>query len=130
MSVKKIAVAVGFILIILLAGCTRGSFITIKSHENNTPTSMAMSYEKFSGFKSKTISLDEPSDVSVVISTESGSFDLSIIDKDGNSYYEGTDIPSSSFRVSLDKQGKYEITVTADNHKGSYDISWDKTDVT
>ncbi|NLJ30288.1 MAG: hypothetical protein GX424_01560 [Clostridiales bacterium] len=130
MSIKKITLAVGLTLIILMAGCTRGSFITIKSHENNTPTSMSMSYEKFSGSKLKTISLDEPSDVSVVVSTESGSLDISITDKDGYSYYAGTDIPSSSFRVSLDKQGKYEITVNADNHKGSYNISWDKTDKT
>lgn len=128
MSVRRIALAAVFVLIILTAGCTRGSFITIKSHENNTPTSIAMSYENFSGSKSKTISLDEPSDVSVIVSTESGSLCLSITDKDGNSYYKGIDIPSSSFHVSLDKQGKYVITVTADNHKGSYDISWDKTD--
>lgn len=91
---------------------------------------MSMSYEKFSGSKSKTISLDEPSNVSVVVSTESGTLDLSITDKDGNSYYNGINIPSSAFSVSLDKSGKYDITVSADNHKGSYDISWDNMDET
>jgi hypothetical protein len=125
MSVKRVALAVILGLVIFVTGCANGSFITIKSHENNTSTAMSMSYEKFSGFKSRTIKLDEPGKINVDILSESGSLNLAITDKDGNSYYDGADIPTSSFSVNLDKPGEYEFKVEADNHKGSYNISWD-----
>jgi hypothetical protein len=122
---QKTALAVVLVLLMGLTGCTKGSYIAVRSYENNTPVSMSMRYEKFSGKKSKTISLDTPSEVFVAVITESGSLNLSITDAEGNSFYTGKDLPSSSFSVSLGKPGKYTIKVEAKDHKGSYDISWD-----
>jgi hypothetical protein len=128
MSAKNTTLALILTLLFLAAGCTSGSYVTVKSFENNTADSMSMRYEKFSGTKSKTISLDEPATVCVNIVSDTGSLGLTITDKDGRSYYEGNELPSSSFSVSLDTPGKYKITIKADNHKGSYDISWDHPD--
>jgi hypothetical protein len=120
---KRIALVIAG-LIVLMTGCTSNSFFTTKLFEHNTSTSMFMSYEKFSGTKTKTMTIDEPSEVDVDITTESGSLDLTITDKDGNSYYAGSDIPTSNFSVKLDKAGEYEIKAEADNHKGSCEITW------
>ncbi len=111
-------------LTILMTGCTCNSFYTEKLYEHNTSASMYMSYEKFSGTKTKTISINEPGEIKVDITTESGSLDLSVTDKDGNSFYVGNDIPTSTFSVKLDMAGEYEITAEADSHKGSCEITW------
>ena len=112
-----------FILNNTLMGCTYGSYITIKSKENNTRTSMAMSYEKFNGHKSRTIALEdgETCEISVDITSVSGKLNLSITDKEKNSYYERKDMPTSTFKISLDKPGEYIITMEGENHKGSYE---------
>jgi len=114
-------------VMILAAGCSFGSYSVVMASENNTQTSMQMSYEKFSGNKNRVISIKEGEacEVTVDIASESGKLDLSIEDEDGNSYYRGTELPTSSFTVYLDKAGKYIIRVEGDVHTGSYNISWD-----
>lgn len=117
-------------LILLLAisfsGCTYGSEFTIGSFENNTLSSMSMKYMKFTGNKNKNITVNEGQvcDVYVDILTEDGKIDLIIKDDNSNVEYEGHDIPTSDFTVTLKEAGKYKIRVEAKNHKGSYSINW------
>lgn len=85
---------------------------------------MSMRYDKFDGHKSRSIKLDSPTEITVDIQSESGSLDLSITDSDGNSYYQGQDIPTSTFSVHLDKPAEYIIKVEAEDHKGSYQLDW------
>ena len=120
---KTVILILGFVF--LLAGCSRGSYVTVKSVENNTASSMSMRYEKFSGTKARTVNLDDGElSIEVAVVTESGSLDLTITDTNGKNYYTGTDMETSAFIVRLDSPGKYVITLNADNHKGSYSVSW------
>lgn len=126
---KKIMLLIaGVILISLFAGCSKGSYISIGSVQKDTATSMSMSYSKFSGQKSTSLKVkkDEIIDVAINIVTKSGSINVSIDNENGESFYEGTDVPTSSFVVSLEKEGEYKIGVNAKSHKGSYKISWSK----
>ena len=113
----------------VLTGCTCGSFTVLRGSELNTPTKMSMSYEKFSGFKQRNIEVseDETLVISVNIVTNGGSIDAYIArDNDtANSTYEGKDIPTSSFTVTISKPGKYTLRVDARNHTGSYSFSWE-----
>lgn len=116
--------------IIMITGCTTGSFVTIGSIENNSSSKISMSYQKFDGYKSTKIHVNDGDqmEVSVDIVTEKGKLDLKITDENDKTAYEGNDIPTSNFKVTLDKAGDYTITLNADNHKGSYKISWDKAE--
>ena len=118
-----------FIVLFGLLGCTRGSGIVRKSKEHNTPTKMSMTYEKFTGYRETEIKVDEdePVDVLVDFVTEDGTIDA-YISKDNDKVscdYEGHDVQTSSFTVTLSEQGTYTIRVDADAHKGSYLFSWE-----
>ena len=56
---------------------------------------------------------------------EDGKLDLFITDENGEHSYEGHNIPTSEFTVTLSKAGQYKIRVEAKDHKGSYKINWD-----
>ena len=105
----------------------RGRYIFVKSRSTNTSKSMAMKYEKFNGYKSILFHLIETEicNISIAITSESGSLNLSVTDQNGISYYKGTGIPTSNFNIRLDKTGDYTITLEAANHEGGYMISWD-----
>lgn len=121
---KKILALFFIIMTLLQTACTSTSGITINSVEKNTATSMKMSYDKFTGIKKKTITLDDTTEMNVDIKTDSGVLNLSVKGEDGKSFYSGTELPTSSFQVMLDGAGKYEITIMCNDHKGGYDITW------
>ena len=113
------------IAILGLCGCSK-SQLTIGSMETNTMNKTSMSYLLFTGSKEKklTVNENEPLTVSVDIETEEGSLDVSIYNEAGEYSYEGHDIETSTFTVTLSEAGKYTIKVEADEHKGSYSFTW------
>lgn len=126
---KKIAVCIAVLLLMLaMTGCPRGSYIVINGLETNTAHSMAMRYDRFKGHKTVTVRVPEGEvwEVYADIVTDSGKIGLSITDRDGHSYYQEEELPTSTFTVTLEKAGRYDIRVDAEDHKGSYRISWDK----
>ncbi len=125
---RKLILLIIVSTILLLSGCTYGSYSTFKSTEKNTSSMMSMKYEKFNGYKATSIKVKEgnPIDVNVDIVSTKGKLDMSITDEKGHSVYEGKDIPTSSFSVKLDKSGDYKLKVQGEKHSGSYKITWGK----
>jgi len=125
MFIKRVAAFVG--LSVFLTACAQsGSYVTVLSKESNTPTSMSMSYQKFSGYKARTITLDRDApEIRVEIETQAGWLGLAVTGEDGKVYYLGSELPTSSFTVKTDRPGKVELKVEAKDHKGSYRISWE-----
>ena len=123
---KTILVMVMALGISLFVGCTMGSGKAVKMTENNNSHRMSATYEKYDGYKKTTLKLksDEEKTVNVDIETKNGELDLTITDEDGNAVYEGDNLETSTFDVTLDKEGEYTIRIDADNHSGSYDINW------
>ena len=113
-------------LIISFTGCVNGSEFTIGSIENNTLSSMSMKYLKFSGNKNTRITVKEGEiyEVSVDINTEEGKIDLFITGENDSKAYEGHDLQTSSFTITLDEPGTYKLRLEAKDHKGSYAINW------
>ncbi len=130
------------ILIVLtsvLSGCTYdkevinmslNQEVLVDSSEEATPTSITMSYDSFTGYRIKTIDLDEceACEVFVDIVSENGDIDLSITDDTGESYYEGKSIPTSNFSVSLASSKSYTLKVKTLKHIGSFNIQWNITE--
>ncbi|WP_024831214.1 hypothetical protein [Ruminiclostridium josui] len=128
MTNKKHILLVIVSAIILLSGCTYGSYTSLKSVESNTSSMMSMRYERFNGYKATNIKVkeDNPIDVNFDIVSDKGKLNMSITDEEGESVYEGKEVPTSSFVVRLDKSGKYKLKVQGEKHSGSYKITWGK----
>ena len=124
---RKLFIIINLLFILCFTGCTYGSEFTVGSVESNTLTSMSMEYLKFSGNKNTKIKLEEAEtcEIYVNIVSEDGKLDLFITDENGEHSYEGHNIPTSEFTVTLSKAGQYKIRVEAKDHKGSYKINWD-----
>lgn len=127
------------LLMLLIGGCTYGSGTSKMSVEVNTLSKMSMSYQMFSGYKATDIKVKEGEtlEVSVDIVSEKGKLDLIIEKKNtrdseesddskgkAEKVYEGTDLPTSNFKVTLEEPGEYTVKVTGENHKGSYKVTW------
>jgi len=106
-----------------LAAC---SSETLKNEKlNDTDTSMEMSYDKFSGERSKTVTLKANTEINVDIVTNTGEIALSIVDEEGNKAYTGNVLKTGSFSVTVDKDTDYTIKVVTKSHEGSYKIAWE-----
>jgi hypothetical protein len=118
------------VLVLIFNACTTGSGTVKNGVEYNSSTKMAMLYDEFTGYKQTHIEVGENETVEVVVSivTEKGSIDAYIA-KDNditNSSYEGHDIQTMSFTVTLSEPGRYTVRVDAEKHTGSYSFSWHK----
>ncbi|MDD3173652.1 MAG: hypothetical protein PHF63_08335 [Herbinix sp.] len=115
------------LLLIILLGLSGCSSFEIGAIESNASHKMSASYYRLSGTKETkqlTVAEGETIDVSVDIVTKKGALDAYIYKDEDNYDYEGHDIPTSSFTVTLTEPGDYTIRVKADKHKGSYSFSW------
>jgi len=125
---KMFLLTIAMLLGIALLGCSRGSYSVINGQELNSSTRFSMIYDRFNGFKEKdvTVEVGEPMEISVSFTTISGKLDSSICRKDDSEVcdYQGNDVATSSFTVTLTDPGTYVIRVDADRHSGSYSFSW------
>ena len=116
------------VFIPMFGACTTGSGTVKNGVEYNSSTKMAMLYDEFTGYKQTHIDVGENETVEVVVSivTERGTIDAYIArDNDvANSSYEGHDIPTMSFTVTLSEPGRYTVRVDTEKHTGSYSFSW------
>ncbi|HHV10343.1 MAG TPA: hypothetical protein GXX75_08720 [Clostridiales bacterium] len=128
MKVRKLFPLLLVIITVLgLSGCTKSSSVEIGSLENNTNARTSMSYTLFTGTKTReiTVEKDKPIDVAVDIETKSGSLDLSITNEAGEYSYEGHDLETNSFVVTLSDAGNYTVQIITKKHKGGFTITWE-----
>ncbi|HOW38020.1 MAG TPA: hypothetical protein PLZ76_03840 [Bacillota bacterium] len=115
-------------LFLAMAGCSRGSYWVVHGEELNSATRFSMTYDRFNGYKEKDLTVETGEAVEIVVafvSTE-GTLDASICRKDDSETcgYEGNDVPTSTFTVTLNEPGTYVIRVEARRHSGSYSFHW------
>ena len=127
---KIISIGIITFIMMLLAGCTKSSYVIISGEDHDTSTQMSMTYKQFSGYKETRIKVKDGEEVkvSVKIVTEGGTLDAYIA-KDNNestAVYTGNDITTSNFTVTLKDAGTYTIRVDGDKHSGSYLFNWGK----
>lgn len=113
-----IAMAIG------LSGCSK--YISIGSVENSSEHKMSASYLMYSGSKEREITVEDGETVTVTVkvTTKKGSLDAYIYKDEEEYSYEGHDIQTSEFTVTLSDPGDYTIKVDANRHKGSFSFSW------
>ena len=116
------------VFILLATGCSRGSFTLLIGDEEHSPSHYAMHYERFSGYKEIELEVkeNEPRVVDVDVVTTKGTLSAWIANRDNleKPSYEGRNIPTSTFTVTLSEPGTYTLHVEGDNHTGSFSFSW------
>jgi hypothetical protein len=116
------------VLVLLVSGCTRGSYSILVGEEDRSPTHYAMTYQRFNGYKEIELEVkqDEPVEVEVRIVSEEGRLHAWIAKggKKEQASYEGRNIPTSTFTVTLSDPGTYTLHVEGDNHTGQFAFSW------
>jgi hypothetical protein len=127
--VKKILLlSLALALLLAILGCSKGSYWVIHGEEWNSGTRFSMTYDRFNGFKEKVFTVEEGETIEVVVQfvTISGTLDISICRNDDSDtcFYEGNDVPTSTFTVTLSESGTYTIRVEAQRHSGSYSFYW------
>ncbi|MGM9640880.1 MAG: hypothetical protein ACI3V3_05890 [Faecousia sp.] len=115
------------LMLVNFSGCrSKSACFTYRSIENQNDHSFSMRYETFDGTKEYTIRVHDGQTlaVKVEIVTESGSLALTIAQKGEEPAYMGNDLQTTGFTVYLKEAGTYRVTLTADEHSGSYSFDW------
>lgn len=124
---KKVLLLASILMFaIVLGGCSKGFSFQIGAIENNTKREMTASYTLFNGTKEKEITVDdgETVDIEADITTKAGSIDVYVYNENDEYSYEGHDIPTSDFTVTLSEPGTYTLKIETDKHKGGYSFTW------
>ena len=119
--------ALACLLLFALVSCGTTGYVTVKSVESRNSHGFSLCYEKFDGEKRETVTVKEGTtmELKVSVTTEAGTLAISVENKDGVAAYRGTDLPTSDSSVLLSDAGTYTVTLTAENHCGSYAFSGD-----
>ena len=116
-----------FVMLFSLVSCTssEGSYIVRMCVSTQNDTSFSMNYDYFDGYKKYTIEAKAGSDLRFIIKTNSGQISLKIEDYDHDIIFEKENMNPTSGYFTLEKGGKYMITITAVEHSGSLEFAWD-----
>lgn len=121
---KSMTVILSLIGLVTLVACSQDRYKAVMNVESNIYNSWSMNYKYLDGVKTKTMTVKDGqiATFKVDIVSEEGELDFRITSADGTEAYVGIDLPTSTFEVFVDKSGKYELTVEAQDHKGSVKI--------
>lgn len=113
-----------------LTGCDEAlvsSGTTFMCVSNQTSESFSMSYEQFDGMKQYRLKTrQDHTTVRVDVETESGSLSVKVTAADGRDEltYVAENLQTGSYAFEVPNAGKYTVTVTADEHSGSFSFDW------
>lgn len=84
---------------------------------------LVMDYRMLNRTDTQSLKLEAGDVVDFAIVSEWGQVDLLLQKDDDEAAYEGTDVPTSSFQVTIDDSGRYLLTVTGHHAKGSVHVA-------
>lgn len=125
---KSTYIAFGLLIAILLGsqlfGLTaRGSGLRVGYSDSYDGHSWEAKYLLHTGFRERTVNVDnQPGSLHLVVTTESGTFGVTITDMSGNVIHK--EEYSDSQELDIDIPGKVIVRVTGAGHKGSFSIRW------
>lgn len=111
------------LVLLVLTGCGGRKRTAEGDIEILNDTSATMRYTRFWGQKQYTATLAEPTAIRVEVKTESGTLKLEIGTQGEAPIYQGSLSEDMSFTVNA-PPGTYQITVTGQEHVGSYRFDW------
>ena len=92
---------------------------------NDTDFSMEMKYDLFRGTRTRMVTLEAGTVVTVDLVTHNGSLAISFTNESGNRPFFGNGL-TRSFSFEIIEDGEHTIRVDGESHRGSYKITWEK----
>lgn len=119
------AVVILVLLIVSTSGiATAGSGLRVGWVESNTLDTWTASYALHNGSRRRTVNADgDPTVIKAEIVSSSGQLGMTVTDEEGNILFSRQGIETSTFAIDI--PGKVTVTITGDDHKGSFSLSWD-----
>lgn len=119
------AIALAVVLLLAFSACG-GAYIMKGCVETNNGSGVNCKYQYFQGTRMHrlTVLKGETVEVTVNTTTESGKLNMRIELLDRKADYQGKDLGNTSFVVTLTNPSVYTISVTGEEHKGSYSVAW------
>ncbi len=124
---KRLTAIILVVLTILsITSCAREGWKMTSPSKTIEDNSITYIYDKFTGKKIENIYLEHGQRPEIMFNVESisGSLDVFIQDEYGKTVYENYDIQSGEFLVELSRAGDYKVILNAEDHVGSYNMTW------
>lgn len=119
---KFISPFIIIITLLIITGCTGYSYTLIRGQINTTSHSIEGSYQTFDRNYCKDVKFEEGDivDFKFRLTTDKGTLNVKL-------YYNDEVITfiEDDMQVTIDKTGTYQIYVFADEHGGSFKVSWE-----
>jgi hypothetical protein len=108
-------------IIIVFSNCSasKGSIVIL---ENPDGTGFTMDFKQWSSKNKCELSLKEGDVLQIEVEHEDGEIDLMIIGKKGNEPYEGNNLKSTTFTVTVSETDKYDIRITGKKATGKVTV--------
>lgn len=104
------------LLLVFLAGCEAAQFEGSRIVNEDR---FILEYSAFHNIDSELMDLRKGDVLAVEVVSDSGKLSIQI-QKDGETpIYQGSNLPTGSFRIEIPESGTYKITVTGDHAQGS-----------
>jgi hypothetical protein len=113
-----------FILIAVLAGCTRGSYHIQRGSVDFAQQSASGAYSLFDGYKERILSFEAGDELEVSFSsqTRDGSIQAQILTDEEQ---ELVTLDSDDLqRIVIPEDGRYRIRIEAEDHSGAFSLMW------
>ncbi len=123
---KKLKCVFVLLLTILLTAC---GFSEFNGSRTGNESQLIMEYSILNMTDSQELALSEGDIVDIDVVSLSGSVDIVLQKEEEEPIYRGTDVPTSSFQVAIDKSGTYRVSVAGKRAKGSVHISKKEIDM-
>ena len=115
-----IAILVGIIVTYSTGIAHSRSAVRIGYLGNNGWDSWSGRYERLDGKMRRTLHFESNEEITIETTTASGILSIDIQDTAGNVIFSKNDMETASYSVTV--SGKVVITITADDHSGSFKI--------
>lgn len=109
-----------FMLIMTLTACGNADFVGNSYKVGNNIT---IEFQTLNTAQTQEIDLKSGDTVRFDVTRESGQIDIAFGIKDASPDYEGKSVESSSFTVTVHEDGRYLLTVTGSEAKGSIKLT-------
>lgn len=121
--VEKAVAILMVLLLVVLTGCSGGSYVIGVGEINVSQQSLTGEYNSFSGHYFKKVKIVQGEALNVAFSavTEKGDLLAKVIDDDG----KVIETLAVGDQISIKQPGQYKLQVEGEKHKGSFTLSWE-----
>ncbi|MGN0547526.1 MAG: hypothetical protein ACI4I3_09350 [Acutalibacteraceae bacterium] len=123
MKNRKIILSAFLLAVVLLTFCSCG-----KSEKPEMNVDIKDGQRIYNGTEQRFYQVDEgmEGELEIAVNRNSGTINITVVYLGSSEEfcYQGTDIPTSEFTVSLPYSGEYKVLTQADNFNGSYTYIW------